>query len=231
MSLTFTLTGNESTQSVDFFPAIELDKSFSYEIGLLGFETYNSIPNIDSSNNKFYYGTAGKYILIPEGTYEVASIASYLQSRVLLVDPSYVLDLQTNNNTLKTTLKCNFPIDLTPDDSVGRLLGLEPKVLQANEEITSMKVVDIFKVNSVLVECNIATGSYINGRTAHAIFQFFPSVAAGFKLVEEPSPVIYLPVTTHTITNITLRVIDQQGRLVNFRGERITIRLHLRRAQ
>jgi hypothetical protein len=110
-------------------------------------------------------------------------------------------------------------------------LGLAAKELQPNQEITSMDVVDIFKVNSVLVECNIATGSYINGRAAHAIFQFFPSVAAGFKLVEEPSPVIYLPVTTHTITNITLRVVDQQGRLVNFRGERITIRLHLRKVQ
>lgn len=231
MSLTFTLTGNESTQSVDFFPAVELDKSFSYEIGLLAFESYNSIPNIDSSNNKFYYENSGKYIEIPEGTYEVASISSYLQSRILLVDPTYVIDLQTNNNTLKTSLKCNFPIDLTPNDSVGKLLGFASKKLQANEELTSMEVVDIFKVNSVLVECNIATGSYINGRAAHAIFQFFPSVGAGFKLVEEPSPVIYLPVTTHTITNITLRVIDQQGRLVNFRGERITIRLHLRRVQ
>lgn len=231
MSLTFTLTGNESTQSVDFFPAVELDRSSSYEIGLLSFESYNSIPNVDLSNNKFYYGTADNFIFIPEGNYEVASIAAYLQSRLLLVDPSYVINLQTNNNTLKTSLKCNFPIDLTPDDSIGRLLGLPAKKLQANEEIASQGVVDIFKVNSVLVECNIATGSYINGQAAHVIFQFFPSVAAGFKLVEEPSPVIYLPVTKHTISNISLRVIDQQGRLVNFREEVITIRLHLRKVQ
>lgn len=231
MSLTFTLTGSESTQSVDFFPAVELDQSYSYEIGLLGFESYNSIPNVDSSNNRFYYGDAGKFIFIPEGTYEVDSIGSYLQSRLTIADPNYVISLQTNNNTLKTSLKCNFPVDLTPDDSVGKLLGLPSKKLQANQEITSEGVVDIFKVNSVLVECNIATGSYINGQAAHTIFQFFPSVAAGFKLVEEPSPVIYLPVTSHTISNITLRVIDQQGRLVNFRGERITIRLHLRKVQ
>lgn len=229
MSLTFTLTGDESTQSVDFFPAVELDKSSAYEIGLLGFESYNSIPNVDSSNNRFHYGTEGKYIAIPEGTYEVTSIGTYLQSRLLIADPSYVISLQTNNNTLQTSLKCNFPVDLTPDDSIGRLLGFTPKALQANEELTSAGVVDIFKVNSVLVECNIATGSYINGRAAHTIFQFFPSVSAGFKLVEEPSPVIYLPVTTHTITNITLRVVDQAGRLVNFRKERITIRLHLRK--
>lgn len=228
MSLTFTFTGTESTLSADFFPAVELDGQFPYEIGLLGFESYNSIPNVDASNNKFHYNN-GQVINIPIGTYEVSAIATYLQEQLAKVNPKLFLRLDANNNTLKTSLRCTFPVDFSPTDSIGRLLGFSPVKLLANQEATSEGVVDIFKVNSVRVECNIAAGSFINGQPAHTIFQFFPSVGAGFKLLEEPNPVIYLPITTHSITNITLRVVDQVGQLVNFRGERITIRLHLRK--
>lgn len=226
MSLTFTFTGNESVLSADIFPPVELEQP--YEVGLLSFESYNSIPNVDSSNNKFHLEN-GKVIEIPEGTYEVIAIEAFLRETLRKIDSTYFIRLTTNNNTLQTTLRCTVDVDLTPENSIGRLLGLKPVKLKAGRELTTEGVVDIFKVNSVQVECNIATGSFINGRPAHTIYQFFPSVGAGFKLIEEPNPVIYSPVSKHTISNITLRITDQLGELVNFRGERITIRLHLRR--
>lgn len=226
MSLTFTFTGNESTLSADFFPSIELNDE--YEVGLLGFESYNSIPNVDSSNCKFHYND-GEVIELPEGTYEVSAIAAYIQHELHARDPKLYMHLQANNNTLKTHMKCNFPVDFEPKDSIGRLLGFNPSKVSAGRLTVSDNVVDIFRVNSVHVDCNIASGSFINGRPAHTIFQFFPSVAAGFKLIEEPTPVIYLPITTRSITNITLKIVDQTGQLVNFRKERITIRLHLRK--
>lgn len=229
MSLSFTLTNTSSTLSADFFPSVELDPRFDYEMGLLSFASYNSIPNVDSTNNKFYYGDSGQFFTIPEGTYEVSDIADYIRQEMQKVNAGATVVLEANSNTLETTLECNFVVDLRPDDSVGRLLGLPRTVLPAGTKTTSTGVVDIFKVNSVLVECSVTAGSFINNRASHTIFQFFPSVAAGFKIVEEPTPVIYLPVNTHTISNITLRVTDQDGALVNFRKERITIRLHLRK--
>lgn len=228
MSLTFTFTGTESVLYADFFPPVELDPLFDYELGLLGFESYNSIPNIDSTNNKFHFNN-NDVIEIPVGTYEVSAIATYIQQKLQDRDARLFMRLLTNNNTLKTSIKCTFPVDFTPKDSVGRLLGFEPLKISPNIEVTSKNVVDIFRVNSVRIDCNITAGSFINGKASHTIFQFFPSVAAGYKLIEEPSPVIYLPITTNSIANITLRVVDQDGALVNFRGERITIRLHLRR--
>lgn len=231
MSLSFTFTGTGSTLSADFFPSIELDETSSYEVGLLGFESYNSIPNIDSLNNKFHYGDDSQQVIeIPEGTYELSAIAAYIQHELFARDRKLFMHLQANNNTLKTHIKTNFPVDFTPKDSVGRLLGFKPAKIPANRLTISDNVVDIFKVNSVHVDCNIATGSFINGRLAHTIFQFFPSVSAGFKIIEEPTPVIYLPVTTRSISNITLRIVDQSGNLVNFRGEKVTIRLHLRKS-
>ncbi|KYN15251.1 hypothetical protein ALC57_12518 [Trachymyrmex cornetzi] len=42
-----------------------------YELGLMIFETYHTIPNINESNNKFYFNKDDAEITIPEGSYEV----------------------------------------------------------------------------------------------------------------------------------------------------------------
>src|SRR5436190_9251624 len=82
MSLTFTLTGNSSVLSVNHFPAIDLNDD-DYELGLANFETYHTIPNVNSSNNKFYFDKNDKKITIPEGTYEIDAINEYLKRTLL----------------------------------------------------------------------------------------------------------------------------------------------------
>jgi hypothetical protein len=37
------------------------------------------------------------------------------------------------------------------------------------------------------------------GKPAHIIHQFFPNVPPGFKIVESPEHVIYLPISVNTI--------------------------------
>lgn len=226
MSLTFMFSGTKSELGSDFFPPVELDNGV-WELGLLSLETYNSIPNVDSTNNLFHYG-AGGVITIPEGTYNVDQIASYIQSELDKLSDRPVVRITVSNSTLQTSIKASVPVDFTQESSIGALLGFSKKIIKPGQIETS-GMVDIFKVNTIRVECNIATGSYINGVPAHDIYQFFPTVPAGYKLVETPSPVIYVPVTVSTINNLTLRITDQEGKLVNFRGERITIRLHLRK--
>lgn len=232
MSLTFAFDGTESTLSVNYFPPIELDVNSEYQIGLLSFETYNSIPNVDNSNNKFHYDD-DKVIEIPIGAYEVKDIAQYLRNELhgqSTKEKPYHIDIATNNNTMQTSIKATFSIDFTKPDSIGKLLGFkEDTVIPIGKKVTTVGVVDIFNINAIRIECSIATGSYVNDATAHTIHQFYPSTPAGYILLEVPSPVIYLPITTHTIDNITLRIVDQTGRLVNFRGERISVRIHLKK--
>lgn len=56
MALTLTLSGNTSLLHVDYFPPIELSIHHEYVCGLVDFQTYNSIPNVDNSNNLFHIG-------------------------------------------------------------------------------------------------------------------------------------------------------------------------------
>lgn len=54
-SITLTLTGDSSHLHAEYFPAIDLGDG-DYVCGLVDFETFNTIPNVDESNNRFYYG-------------------------------------------------------------------------------------------------------------------------------------------------------------------------------
>lgn len=54
-SFTLSFSGKGSILHSDYFPPIELKPHHEYVCGLVDFQTYNSIPNVTESNNKFYY--------------------------------------------------------------------------------------------------------------------------------------------------------------------------------
>ena len=128
---------------------------------------------------------------------------------------------------MKCEISANELIFFNKERSIGSLLGFQRTILTEDVLHTSELPVDINKVNVIRVECNIISGSYINNTRSHTIHEFSPETGAGYKITEVPKNVIYLPVNVKRISTLTLKLVDQDGDLVNFRGERITIRLHL----
>lgn len=233
MSYTFTLSGTKSILQANINPPIVLDEESEYVVGLINFETFNSIPNVDRTNNKFYI-VGEEPVTIPEGSYEISDINRYL--RVTLRDPRErtsaevtLLQLKGNNNTLKTELKCNKVVDFTRENSLRTLLGFDAKQLKAGKLHESDHTANIFKVNAICIDCSLVSGSYRNDEEVHIIHQMFPDVPPGFKIVDNPSPVIYLPINTRVIDSITLKILDQDGDFINLRGETVTVRLHLKK--
>ena len=129
---------------------------------------------------------------------------------------------------IRSVIKCSRPIDFRRQDSIGQLLGFTPRILEANFKHHSDLPVTILKINALRVQCCITSGTYINSSKVHTIHDFFPAVPPGYKIIEVPSQVIYLPVTVKSIDHLQIRIVDQDGRLVNFRGEVITIRVHIK---
>lgn len=223
MSFTFILSGKSSVLTSDFNPPITLDLNTDYVMGLTNFETFNSMPNVTINNNQLKY--EDKLITVDEGAYEIADLNNFINSKL---ERHQSFSLTANNNTLKTKLKTTGKTDFNIDNSIGPLLGFGKASVAANSNIESPNTTNILKVNSLLIECNITTGNYKNGQTSHIIHQFFPSVPPGFKIIESPEHVIYLPINVKTLTNITLKIVDQDDNLVNFRNETVTIGLHLK---
>ena len=233
MSITLTLTGKSSVLRSTHLPALSLDGAWS--VGLVDFQTYNSIPNVDECNNKFTYARLSEDVktmdvpstlTIPVGSYEVNDIAETLRK---MMHKDIDFELYGNRNTLTCVMKCSADVDFSQTGSIGAMLGFEQKVYKANMTHVSSKPVNILSVNVVRINCNLVGSTYLNGRPTSTVHEFSIVVPPGFKIVEVPKTIIYAPVIIDSVGEVVVSIIDQDGRLVNFRNEEITLRLHLKR--
>lgn len=226
----FSLTGTGSVVTCDIYPPLELSDG-NYVLGLVDLTTYNSIPNIETGvNDKFYYGD--QEIVIEEGSYEIEAIEHYIRGKIRVTDgTSAPFLLRANNNTLKTEIKSNVAIDFTKPNTIGPMLGFSSKILEPRRRHTSDSPVKIIRVDTIRVECNIVRGAYVDGKESHLIHEFYPTVEPGYKIVVQPQTIIYLPVNTERISTITVALRDQDGRLLNLRGESLSVRLHLKKLE
>lgn len=167
-------------------------------------------------------------IKIPTGAYEVDDLSKFLKK--CLLNQDVILEMAANKNTLQCEIMCSQPVDFSKPCTIGPLLGFgEKQLLVKNKLNISPNPADILKINTISVECNIVTGSYLNNKPSHTIHEFPLRVAPGYKIIEVPQNVIYFPVTVKNVHAVSLSIIDQNDHPINFRGETITIRLHIKK--
>ena len=224
MSETILLSGRSNVLECVFSPPVVLAPGKTHYVGLVEFVAYNAMPNVDHTNQVFRYGSDKREILIPRGAYEITAIKEYLKEKLGADN----IALKANNSTLKCSLKCAYEVDFSHEGSIGRLLGFERQVYAAYTWHESELPIDIFSINTIRVECNIATGSYVNGSIAHTIFAFSPNVPPGYKMALSPRTIIYNRINTSTIDRLSISIVDQDGRPVDFGGELVTVRLHIK---
>ena len=163
MSTIITLTGNASELSADFDPPIFLNEHEQFVMGLLSFETYNSIPNV--RNNTLKLG--GDEVVIPEGAYELSDLNDAINSQL----SSGSVDIKGNNSTMRTHIKSDKLIDFTSSTSVGRLLGFRAQQYSPNVWHESEHVTNIMKINSLLIHCNIRATSFASSSPPYPCVQ------------------------------------------------------------
>lgn len=225
MSITLALSGNSSVLKANYFPPIYLSED--YECSLIDFHSYNSVPNVDYENNLFHIGD--KVIEIPIGSYELQDIVEYIITQYKVQDFNKSIVIEANNNTLKIEITSSHEtIFFDRKRSIGKLFGFVEGFLEPGIKHISTLPINILKVNAIQLQCNIVTGAYMNNSPAHILHEFALDVPPGYKLDVIPKNLIYLPVNVKEIRCLTVWIVDQEGRIINFRGEEITLRLHLR---
>lgn len=217
---TMIFSDKSSVLECEFFPPIDLKGDFV--LGLVDFLSYNAIPNVTEENNRITF--RGKSYELPKGSYEIKNIAKYLQENV-----SQDISLNVNLPLMKLEMKAPGVIDFTDKHSLASLLGYEHKKYEKNTLHKSENPVNIMPVNVIRIQCNIVSGSYFNGKPTHTVHEFFPSVPSGYKIIETPIHIIYLPVNVRTLDKVSIRIVDQNDKLIDFNGEAITVRLHIKK--
>ena len=115
-------------------------------------------------------------------------------------------------------LKNNYEVDFRQDKTINSLLRFHSKLYTSgfNE---SENMVNILNINSILVNIDIISGSYVTGCTQPTIYS-----SPGYNIIENPHNLLYLPITSDTIHSITIWLTDQNGNELNLRGENLAMR-------
>ena len=235
------VSGKGSRLRTNYNPPLEFESSSAgHEIALLRVETYFSFPNVDESNNhlRISIDRGGNWceIKIPIGCYVIDSINDVMQSFMMekygeKEKEKHVI-ISANRNTLKCILEIRDAatiVDFKVDNSLRTVLGFNAKRYKKKGRFESENIVNILNVNSILVHCDIAEASRLNGVEAPVIYNFFPAVSPGEKIIEEAKHLIYLPLSLDVITSMTSWLTDQNQRALDLRGEELTLTFHVRK--
>jgi hypothetical protein len=241
-STTLILSG-ETTDFITYLsPSIHLDPNENYEAALLSIDLYNSIPNITEENNKFKYsadnGTTWKIITLDKGSYELAAINDEIKRQMILngdydnTNNEFYINITANVSELKCIVditNISYIVDFTVENSIGPTLGFQSVVIYYGYN-KSQDIVDITKVNSVLVNVDIISGCYVNGTLSPAIYSFNPNkVSPGYKIDERPNPSLtYYPISRLSINSIRVWLTDQDNNPIDLRADRVTVKLYIR---
>ena len=144
------------------------------------------------------------------------------------VNDKHCITIAANSSTLKSILEIgkNFKMDLATVNSLRLVLRFNRQIYGEGYN-ESENIVNILSVTSLNVTSDVIGSSFTNGVTRNIIYSFFPNVGPGFKIVQEPLNLIYLPVTLNTLSEMETKLEDQNGKLINLRGEELSIRFYI----
>ena len=189
------------------------------------------MANIGEDNNSFKWsvddGRPWTILHIPTGCYELKAI----NVEIIRIRGKSDITILPNVNTLQYIMtvvgaKCKVCFDV-PNTLASVLSFKQSKVYGVGRQVSENLVI-IMSVNYILVHCNIIHSSYMRGTQALVAYNFFPKAAPGQKIIEEPHNSIYLSVTVAVISILSVWLTDQHGKLLDLRGEELTIPFHLR---
>ena len=229
------IDNNSSILETTLNPPIKLDPTKHYKVGLRFFTMYNFITNINNTNNVFRYshdnGTTWNSITLLEGAYEFSQIVAELNRQMKisnhwdLVNDKNFIEIVAKGEINKIVIDIsspNYQLDRNVNNTITEFFGFNKNatVLSQGYNIAENNA-QISNVSTIDLECNLITGGIVGGNQKQIIYDMPSfSVPIGYKIIEQPAKINYFPLNTTTLKNIRIRIIDENGNLLNIPGEK-----------
>ena len=163
--INLTFTSDKSDFTTKIYTPLNLDLN-KWSVGLACLDTYYSFANINTGNSCLKYsndtGTTWTDIAITVGCYGIMHINEAIKEHV------HGFELTPNLITLGSiitisseTLKINFNVN----NSIASVLGFDKTKILSSGINKSEDIVKILEINSILVNCDIISNSYLDGIT------------------------------------------------------------------
>ena len=120
---------------------------------------------------------------------------------------------------MKSVLTTSNPIHF--NSRLNILLGFTNKDYQAGTH-SSEKPVMITTTDKVHLKCDCEDGSIVNGIQGQILFSFNLSAPPGYKIIKEPTTVLYRKINKTRLDTIQFFLEDSKHDRVNFNGETLT---------
>ena len=231
---------DKSTQEEHLFQPLQTNNK-QFKITITSLSAYNGIFNVTNKNNKFYFKKAlidedFIQIGIPEGAYEFESLNDeikwILNDKKYYTEANYPFKIKPNFSTLGSIVEIKpqgAMIGFVFDNSIGYLLGFNETILWEEYNL-SPNLVDILSFDIIFIETDIAQGMIFKGKRSGIIQKFSIDVSPGYKYIEKfrGGKQWYMMQTKDFISSVNLKLKIENGELVSFNGQSVTLGLSIK---
>ena len=237
------LSGETSDISESYTCPRSLDtENYQYYLSLDEFDVYNSIPNINKSRNSLKI-KPGKdktelTIVIEPGAYEITQIHSAIITELInhgieKPDESFRFLPNTATSKLYIDIAKDWTLSFNVNNSIASILGFKKTDTFAGPKIcVPDKIVMINTVDTLFFYCNIIEPSHVNDKQRPLLYVHPINVPPGYKMTpaagKEPT---FISTNANVLDYVRVWVLDRNDKYVDFRGEKLTITLKLRKTR
>ena len=177
-----------------------------------------NLPPFDIVENDFFE------IYLTPGVYELVDINNAIKQKINESDYNFKFDLIPDTISMKSVLTTSNNIQF--NSKLNTVLGFTHTVYPPGTH-TSEKPVMITTTDKVHLKCDCVDGSIVNGIREQILFSFNLSAPPGYKIIKEPTTVLYKSINKTRLDTIQFFLEDSNHNPVDFNGETLTFTIQI----
>ena len=163
-------------------------------------------------------------IQLTPGAYELVDINASVKQINNESDYDFKFNIIPDTISMKSVLTTSNPIHFNSE--LNKVLGFTQRDYPPGTH-TSEKPVMITTTDKVHLKCDCVDGSIVNGIREQILFSFNLSAPPGYKIIKEPTTVLYKSINKTRLDTIQFFLEDSNHDSVDFNGETLTFTIQI----